>query len=105
MENYKNINLQDITEKSDGSYEVFREKLMAVEQFPTIFVFKFILPAAGNAKAKIEEIFAHPSTRIQVKQSGGGKYESFTVETFVNSADQVIDYYKEVGKLEKVVML
>ncbi len=105
MENYKNINLRDITDERDGSYVAFRERLTAVEQFPTIFVFKFIVPAAGKARTTIGEIFAHPSTRIQVKQSGGGKYESFTVETFVNSADQVIDYYKEVGKLEKVVML
>lgn len=105
MKNYENINLRDLSGNGDGNYAAFREKLMAVEQFPTIFVFKFILPAAEDGKVKIEEIFAHPSTRIRVKQSGGGKYESFTVETFVNSADQVISYYKEVGKQDKVVML
>lgn len=105
MKNYENINLQDISGNQDGSYAAFREKLMAVEQFPTIFVFKFILPAAEDARPKVEEIFAHPSTRIHVKQSGGGKYESFTVETFAGSADQVINYYKEIGKLDKVILL
>ncbi|MCD8540473.1 MAG: DUF493 domain-containing protein [Leadbetterella sp.] len=105
MKSYGNINLRDITDNGDGGFTAFREKLMAVEQFPTIFVFKFILPAAEEGKAKIESIFEHPSTKINVKQSGGGKYESFTVETFVNSADHVINYYREVGRLEKVVML
>ena len=105
MKSYENIKLQDISGNDDGSYAAFREKLTAVEQFPTIYVFKFILPAAEEAKAKIERIFEHPSTKINVKHSGGGKYESFTVETFVNNADQVVSYYKEVGKLDKVVML
>ena len=105
MEEYKNINLQELSGNSGSGYAAFREKLMAVEQFPTIFVFKFILPVTANGRAHIETIFAHPSTRIQERHSGGGKYASFTVETFVAHADQVIDYYKEVGKLERVMML
>lgn len=105
MSNYENINLQDLTDKNENSYDVFKQKLMDVEKFPTIFVFKFIVPAAENAKEKIEKIFEHPSTKISVKHSGGGKYESFTVETFVNTADDVVNYYKEVGKINKVMML
>jgi putative lipoic acid-binding regulatory protein len=104
MKNHENINLQDITGK-DSSYEVFKQKLIEVEQFPTLFVFKFIVPTAENAKSKIEKIFEHPSTKINTKNSGGGKYESFTVESFVNTADDVVNYYKEVGKIDKVMML
>lgn len=104
MKNFDNINLKDIT-GDDNSYEVFKDKLNEVEQFPTLFIFKFILPSSESAKGKIEKIFEHPSTKISIKNSGGGKYESFTVESFVNSADDVVNYYKEVGKLDKVIML
>jgi putative lipoic acid-binding regulatory protein len=104
MKNHENIKLQDIT-GNDSSYEVFKQKLMEVEQFPTFFIFKFIVPSVENAKTKIEKIFEHPSTKISTKSSGGGKYESFTVESFVNTADDVVNYYKEVSKIDKVIML
>ncbi len=99
-----NINLQDIT-GDDTTYDAFKQKLQEVEQFPTVFVFKFIVPQSEGAGEKIEEIFKHPSTKINVKESGQGKYKSYTVESFVSSADDVVKYYKEVGNLGKVIML
>lgn len=106
MADLGNINIQDISE-NDGKdfYSSFREKLIDVEQFPTLYTFKFIIPATEEKKQAIEKIFEHPSTKIQTKESTTGKYNSLTVETFVNSADDVIDYYKKVSSIEKVIML
>lgn len=106
MKDLGNINIKDINE-NDGKdfYTSFREKLMDVEQFPTLYTFKFIVPATEENKLAIEKLFEHPSTKIQVKDSKTGKYNSLTIETFVNSADDVIDYYKKVSSIEKVIML
>lgn len=106
MSDFNNINIQDIN-SNEGTdfYSSFREKLMDVEQFPTLYTFKFIVPATEENKTKIETLFEHPSTKIQIKDSKTGKYNSLTVETFVNSADDVIDYYKKVSAIEKVIML
>lgn len=106
MADLGNINIQDIN-ADDGKdfYSSFREKLIDVEQFPALYTFKFIVPAAEDKIQAIEKLFEHPSTKIQTKASKTGKYNSLTVETFVNNADDVIDYYKKVSSIEKVIML
>jgi len=106
MKNLNNIHIQDIPDNSNNDfYDNFREKLMSVEQFPMMYTFKFILPANEASKQEIADIFAHPSTKIQTRDSKTGKYNSLTVGTFVSNADEVIAYYKKVSAIDKVIML
>lgn len=106
MKDLSNINVQDISSNDNGDfYANFKEKLNDVEQFPTLYTFKFIILATEKNKEDIAKIFEHPSTKIQIKDSKSGKYNSLSVETFVNSADEVVNYYKKVGEIEKVIML
>lgn len=106
MSDFNNISIQDINDNNgDDFYNTFRQKLIDIEQFPSIYTFKFIVPAEAAKKEDIEKIFEHPSTKISVKDSKTGKYNSLTVETYVQSADEVIDYYKKVSTIEKVIML
>ncbi len=103
------IHIQDL---SDGEgknttdfYDNFRVKLNSVEQFPSIYTFKFIVKADSNAQEDVKQLFTHDSTKFSEKESSGGKYKSITVETFVNNAEDVIDYYKKVSRIESVMML
>lgn len=106
MSNLTNIQVQDVDHGNGADfYESFKQKLQDIEQFPTIYTFKFIVPALSENKAKIEAIFTHPSAKISSKESSTGKYNSYTIENFVNSADEVIEYYKKVAVVEKVIML
>lgn len=105
MKDFNNINIQDINDNSSGDfYTTFKERLADIEQFPTLYTFKFIVPALEENKTKIEKIFEHPSTKITVKDSKTGKYNSLSVETFVNNPDEVVEYYKKVSSIEKVIM-
>ena len=83
-----NINIKDIQDDSNNQdfYKNFKEKLIDVEKFPTIYT------------------FTHPSAKFSEKKSSGGKYTSISVENYVNNADEVINYYKKVGELG-VIML
>lgn len=107
MKDLSKINVQDIQQNTNDTdfYATFKEKLNEVEQFPSLYTFKFIVPASTNNTNEIEKIFEHPSTKIQVKDSKTGKYNSLTIETFVNTAEDVIDYYKKVSTIDKVIML
>lgn len=106
MKDLSNIHIQDINEDTNtDAYASFKEKLADIEQFPTLYNFKFIVPASEKNTTDIEKIFEHPSTKITIKDSKTGKYNSLTVETFVNSADEVVEYYKKVSTIEKVIML
>lgn len=102
-----NINIEDIQDGDNNKdfYTNFREKLIAVEKFPSLYKFKFIVKADLKKIAQVKQVFTHASTKYAEKESSGGKYKSITVETFVNNADEVIDYYKEVSKIESVIML
>lgn len=103
MSDYNKISLND--NNGTDFYNNFRQKLIDIEQFPSIYTFKFIIPAEAYKREEVQRIFEHPSTKISIKDSKTGKYNSLTVETFVQSADEVIDYYKKVSTIEKVIML
>ncbi|NGM60586.1 DUF493 domain-containing protein [Sphingobacterium sp. SGG-5] len=106
MKDKRHIKIQDIqNDNSKDFYSAFREKLKSVEQFPTVYTFKFIIPASEVSKREIEKIFQHPSTKIQSKDSKTGKYNALTVETFVNDADDVIAYYQKASSIEKIILL
>ncbi|QBQ42463.1 DUF493 domain-containing protein [Sphingobacterium psychroaquaticum] len=108
MTDFNNINIQDLGDDQNTPqdfYDTFREKLNAVEQFPSLYTFKFILKADLEKIEQVKAIFEHPSSKFSEKESAGGKYKSITVETFVNNAEDVINYYKEVSKIESVMML
>lgn len=106
MKDFNNINIQDVNDNSNNDfYTNFRERLADTEQFPSLYTFKFIVPASEDKKKEIEGIFEHPSTKVQIKESKTGKYNSLTIETFVNTPDDVIEYYKKVSTIDKVFML
>lgn len=99
-------NLPDDEGKSTTDfYDNFRDKLNAVEQFPLMYTFKFIVKADTDAQSEVQALFTHTSTKFSEKASSGGKYKSITVETFVNNAEEVIDHYKKVSNIESVMML
>lgn len=109
MSDFNNINIQDLSDNEGNNkedfYETFREKLNTVEQFPTIYRFKFIIKADPLKVDEVKSIFTHPSSTFAEKASSTGKYNSITVETFVNNAEDVINFYKKVSKIDSVIML
>lgn len=106
MSDFSNINITDINDNNgDNFYNDFRQKLIDIEQFPSIYTFKFIIPKDQEKQNEVEKIFDHPSSKFSIKESKTGKYNSITVQTYVNTADHVIDYYKKISTIEKVIML
>lgn len=99
------INVNDIQDTSEEFYVNFKEKLNAVEQFPSFYTFKFIIKSDSGNDDRVRTIFGHPSAKFSEKASSGGKYTSVTVQAYVNNADEVIDYYKEVAEIPEVMML
>jgi putative lipoic acid-binding regulatory protein len=96
-----NINIKDIQDDSNNQdfYKNFKEKLIEVEQFPTIYTFKFIVKTDSNQAEQVKALFTHASAKFSEKKSSGGKYTSISIENYVNSADEVVDYYKKVGEI------
>lgn len=89
----------------DKFYENLKANLDKVESFPTNFTYKFIIPTDHKKIAEIQKVFDEARPQFQMKESKNGKYTSITAVIYALDADQVIHYYKEVGKMEGVIML
>lgn len=89
----------------DEFYTKLKKELNKVENFPTNFTYKFIIPTEHKKIAEIQRVFDDARPQFQMKESKNGKYTSITVVIYALDADQVIYFYKEVGKMEGVIML
>ncbi|MDO5510958.1 MAG: DUF493 domain-containing protein [Weeksellaceae bacterium] len=97
--------MSDSQQEQDEFYTRLKTELDKVETFPGNFTYKFIIPTENKKIAEIQRIFDDARPQIQMRESKNAKYTSITVVIFVLDADQVIHFYKEVGKVDGVIML
>lgn len=98
IDNEKNRNEEDF-------YASLQEKLEAVHDFPQDYLFKFIINNEHTKHTEIYRVFDGIKFTLSSKESKQGKYISLNINAFVLDAAQVISIYKEVGKIEGVMML
>ena len=85
----------------EGWVESFREKLDNHYAWPSLYVFKFIVPAGQQDQVK--SLF--PLHTAVEKPSREGKYVSVTVQAMMQSSDAVIDLYRKAASIEGIVSL
>lgn len=79
----------------------FREKLDQHHSWPSLYVFKFIVPSGKEEEVK--KLFPlHTTTEKPSKQ---GNYISITVQMMMPSSDSVIDIYQKASLIEGIVAL
>ncbi|TVQ88282.1 MAG: DUF493 domain-containing protein [Bacteroidetes bacterium] len=81
-----------------------REKLNYYKIWPVNYMFKFIVPAQMDKIARVEALFKDEAV-IYRKESRKGNYISITAKQNMFSAEQIINIYKEAGKIEDIVPL
>lgn len=86
-------------------YSSLKEKLEENHQFPEEYLFKFIFPNDNEKLSEIYRIFDGLQYTINTRESANGKYISTSIQVFVMDAQQVINLYQEVQKIEGVVVL
>lgn len=85
-------------------YNSLKTKLEDVHSYPTVYMFKFIVPSLGDKVEKVIALF-DKDANITSRQSSKGKFTSVTVKVVMLSSDEIIQKYKEVAKIEGVIML
>ena len=75
-------------------YTKLKGQLEDTTDFPADYMYKFIVPTDGNQLAEIESLFDNKGAVITTKNSKTGKYVSVTIVLKLNSADEIISYYK-----------
>ncbi|WKS94867.1 DUF493 domain-containing protein [Riemerella columbina] len=86
-------------------YASLKEKLNEVHQFPTEYLFKFIIPNDAAKLTEIYKVFDETQNTVSTRESKNGKYISASIQAFVLDSEQVINLYKAVEKIDGVMML
>lgn len=79
----------------------FREKLDQHHDWPTHYVFKFIVPVGKEQEVK--DLF--PEVTTSERPSRQGNYISVSAEIMMLSADDVIAIYEKASHIEGIVAL
>lgn len=84
-------------------FDGLRQKLEA-EEWPSTYMFKFILPNDNERISKLLAIFGTLNKQAS-HESRNGKYVSITVEELMLSPEDVIEKYEAAAKIEGVMSL
>lgn len=79
----------------------FREKLDRHYAWPSLYVFKFIVPA-GKEEA-VKKLF--PKHTTSEKHSKEGRYTSLTVQMMMPSSEAVVSIYERASVIEGLIAL
>lgn len=84
--------------------EKLRLKLIETTTFPSVYMFKMIVPSENRTIALVENIF-EAETDIHTKESDKGKYTSITAKQVVMNAEEIIEVYKKAAAIKGVMIL
>lgn len=92
-------------ENSEEFYGRLREELQKSTSWPSNYLYKFIIPTDPERIEQIGSIFNNTGAVIESKKSRNGKYTSLSITVHLENPDQVIEKYREVGKVKGVISL
>lgn len=81
-----------------------RKALDQVHQWPSVYMFKFILEPGQDKLDALMALFP-PEAEVLRKYSKGGKYVSLTVREVMMNADEVVQRYDRTSKIDGVIAL
>lgn len=91
--------------KTTEFYKRLKSQLETDTSWPSIYLYKFIVPANLEKIAEIESIFDGTNAEIKTRDSSKGTYTSLSIKVKMDTPDAVIQKYIEVSKVEGVISL
>lgn len=79
----------------------FREKLDQHYAWPSLYIFKFIVP--HGKEDDVKKIFPHHETSERISKNGN--YVSITAQLMMPSSESVIDVYVKASAIESLIAL
>jgi hypothetical protein len=89
---------------NDDFYTSLQKKLDAQNDWPSLYMFKFIIPADNEKIARTEALFG-PAAEISTHQSKTGKFISITAKVVMISSNEIIALYKKAADIEGIIAL
>ncbi|GAB4206219.1 MAG: hypothetical protein Fur0023_15910 [Bacteroidia bacterium] len=88
------------------NWDDLKNKIEASQNFPSMYMFKFILSSDNQKIAQIEALFDNTDNPdISIRPSSRGRYVSITIKQMVQNVEYIINIYKQVAKIPGVIMM
>ena len=95
-----------MTEVNKNFYNNLNRLLEETSQWPSEYLFKFIIKSDKSKIKIVESIFDNIGAVIKKKNSSNNNYTSISVNVIMDNPERVIEKYKEVSKkVEDVILL
>lgn len=92
-------------DEREEKYVKLRKQLEEGFDWPSLYMFKFIIPADNEKLAKIESLFNSNEAVINTRQSRKGNFISVTVKEMMMDPQRVIDRYLQAEDIGGVIAL
>lgn len=92
-------------ENPEDFYNRFLNQLEESQNWPGLYMFKFIVKSGSQQIEKLKDLFGHPQQGVSLTSSSNNRYESLTITILMKSPQAVVDIYKKAARLEGVIVL
>lgn len=89
----------------EEKYQALKEQLEQGFTWPSLYMFKFIVPADNKRLAQVERLFNAKEAQISTRTSRKGNFVSVTAKELMISPEKVIARYREAEAIDGVISL
>lgn len=91
--------------KTEEFYIRLKEELQATSDWPSVYLYKFIVPTDTQKIDLVENAFDNMGAVINTQQSKNGKFTSISVNVMMTSPEAVVEKYQELSTVEGIISL
>ncbi|MFA9187856.1 DUF493 family protein [Flavobacterium sp. FBOR7N2.3] len=91
--------------KTEEFFDRLKGELEKSNTWPSIYLFKFIVPTDNEKIKQVEQAFNCLGAVIKTTQSKTGKFTSVSIDVQMESPQAIIDKYIEVSTIEGIISL
>jgi len=84
--------------------EQLRQRLNEIHKWPSIYMFKFVIPNQEEKLTQLKTIFGE-SAEFRHRHSAQGNYVSVTIYEMMLNAESIFERYLAAGKIEGIISL
>ena len=91
--------------KTEEFYERLKEELRSTSQWPSLYLYKFIVPTDTTKIIAVENEFDNMGAVINTMQSKNGNFTSISVNVQMTSPEHVVEKYLAVSVIDGIISL
>lgn len=91
--------------EKEEKYNSLQLQLAEHQEWPGIYMYKFIIPADNKKLSQVENLFDTDQAEVSVRESRNGNFLSITAKELMLSPEKVIQRYREAEGIEGLISL